>query len=93
MASLYTKNGVPLTVSGGAIFNPDGEHFGQLQGDRVYDLGGEYRGSIVDGRLVYLSTDSAAIGGVSAQFAQTAGSAEAHVAGSAMMGDEPNIRP
>lgn len=92
MASLYTKDGVPLGVSGSAVFNPSGENFGHIQGDRVYDLGGRYRGSIVDGRLIYRSTDSAAVGSACAASAGVA-SASASLAASAAWGEEPDINP
>jgi hypothetical protein len=92
MSSLYTKDGVPLTVQGNAVFNPDGENVGNLQGDRVYDLQGGYRGTVVNGRLIYRSTDSAAVGSARATVAGAA-SASAHAAGSAEWGDEPNIEP
>lgn len=61
MSNLYTKDGVPLAVHGDAVFNPSGQNFGYVQGDRVYGLDGHYRGTIVSDRLVYRSTDSATI--------------------------------
>jgi len=33
MSPLYTKNGVPLTVRGDAVFNSRGENFGYVRGD------------------------------------------------------------
>lgn len=92
MASLYTKNGVPLNVSGDAVCNPQGQNFGYISGDRVYDNSGHYRGTIVDGRLVYRSTESAMMGTTRASRAGM-GSASAHMAGSGVWGDEPNIDP
>jgi len=92
MASRYTKNGVPLRVSGSAVFNPSGQNFGHLSGDRVYGLDGRYRGTIVGDRLIYRSTDSASVG--SARAASTGmGSASAARAASAAWGDEPDIDP
>jgi hypothetical protein len=91
--SLHTKNGVPLVVEGHRVYNPDGENFGQVRGDRVYDLGGRYRGTIVSDRLIYRSTESATVVGSSAQAANRPGSARAHQAGSADWGDEPDIKP
>lgn len=92
MSALYTKNGVPLKVSGSAVFNPQGRNFGHIRGDRVYGLDGRYRGTIVGDRLVYRSTHSAS---VSSPRAARAGSASARAAraGSAIWGDEPNIEP
>ena len=90
--SLHTKSGVPLTVSGDAVFNPSGQNFGYIQGDHVYDLGGQYRGTIVGDCLVYRSTDSATIGSARAATAGAA-SAGARQAASAEWGDEPNIDP
>lgn len=90
MADLYTKNGVPLQVLGDGVYNPSGHQFGRISGSKVFDSGGRYIGTIVDGRLVYRSTDSAEI---SSPFAPSvsAGTASAHMAGSAIWGDEPNI--
>src|SRR4051794_19355642 len=42
VASLYTKNGVPLRVTGSSVFNPSGQNFGYISGDRVYGLEGHY---------------------------------------------------
>jgi len=75
------------------VYNPAGENFGQVSGDRVYDLRGRYRGTIVGDRLIHRSTDSAAVVSASMSTANQAGSAQAHQAGSALWGDEPNIRP
>jgi hypothetical protein len=91
VSSLYTKEGVPLTIRGDRVFNDRGENFGYLSGDRVFGLDGGYRGTVVDGRLVYRSTQAATIGTTRAQHASTPGSASAHAAGSAMLGDEPDI--
>jgi hypothetical protein len=92
MAALYTKNGVPLTVRGSAVFNPSDENFGHIRGDRVYGLDGRYRGSIVNDRLVYRSTHSASIGSARAPSA-VAVSARAPRAASAVWGGEPDIDP
>jgi hypothetical protein len=92
MASLYTKNGVPLSVRGSAVFNPSGDNFGYIRGDKVYGLDGSYRGTIIDDRLVYRSTDSATIGSARAASAGSASGSAARAA-SAMWGDEPNIDP
>lgn len=92
MSVLYTKNGVPLKVSGTAVFNPRGTNFGHVRGDRVYGLDGRYRGTIVGDRLVYRSTHSASISSSRAASVGSA-SAQASRAGSAVWGDEPNIEP
>jgi len=91
--SLYTKEGVPLMVRGDRVFNPRGENFGQIRDDRVYDMGGRYRGTIINGRLIYRSTHSARVVGAKAQSANRAGSAKAHRVGTAAWGEEPNIEP
>jgi hypothetical protein len=91
MASLYTRDGLPLEVRRSAVYNPSGEHFGTIQGAGVYDLKGRYRGTIVDGRLIYRSTDSAMIGGVSGRFADIGETAEARVAAISDWGDEPDL--
>ena len=90
MASLYTKNGVPLRVSGSAVFNPSGQNFGHIRGDRVFGLDGRYRGTIVGDRLIFRSTQSASMGSARAASAGM-GSASAPRAGSAAWGDEPDI--
>lgn len=87
---LHTKDGVPLQVSGDAVFNPQGENFGHLRGDKVYGLDGQYRGTVVSGRLVHRNTDSATVGSPRAAIAGV-GSASAHAAGAALVGDEPDI--
>ena len=92
MSALYTKNGVPLNVSGSSVFNPQGQNFGYIRGDRVYGLDGRYRGTVVNDRLVYRSTHSATISSSRAAHAGMS-SARAARAGSAMWGDEPDITP
>lgn len=87
---LYTKNGIPLKVSGTRIYNPSGHQFGQIRGSKVFGSDGRYIGTIASGRLVYRSTDSASIG---SPFAPSTSSptAMARHAASALWGDEPNI--
>ena len=91
MSNLYTKDGVPLTVNGAAVFNRDGKHIGNIQGGRVFGPHGHYVGTVDGDRLVYRSVDSSARGSV---FAPQLGarSAQAHAVRSAMWGDEPDIR-
>ena len=91
MGSLYTKNGVPLTVRGDRVFNSRGQNFGYIRGEKVFGLNGRYRGTIVNGRLIYRSTQSAAISGVRAPRVSIPGSARAHRVGTAAWGDEPDI--
>jgi hypothetical protein len=90
MANLYTKNGVPLRVSGNAVFNPAGKQFGRIRNAKVYGQNGRYIGTIVGDRLVFRSTHSASI---SSPFAPRAGTASAGArrAGSGLSGDEPDI--
>jgi hypothetical protein len=87
---LYTKNGVPLKVSGERIYNPSGQQFGRIKGSKVYGSDGGYVGTIVSDRLVYRSTDSASLG---SPFAPSVSSptARANHTASALWGDEPNI--
>lgn len=87
---LYTKDGLPLQVSGNTVYSRSGTPVGQIQGDKVYGTDGRYVGTIDSDRLVYRSTDSAGIGSPFAA-ANQAGSAQANCAGSAMSGDEPEI--
>ena len=90
MASLYTKNGVPLQVHGQAVFNQAGRQVGRIQGSKIYAPTGRYAGTIIGDRLVHRSTDAAT---VASAYAPTAGapSATAHAAASALWGDEPNL--
>jgi hypothetical protein len=87
---LYTKNGRPLQVSGDKVYSRSGKIVGRIKGEKVFGTDGKYIGTIVSGRLVYRSSHSAAI---SSPFtaASRAGSARANRAGSAILGDEPDI--
>lgn len=93
MASMYTKNGLPLTVRGDRVYNNSGEHFGYVRGDRVYATDGAYRGTIVGDRLIYRSTQAASRGGSRGRSAGIGGSARANRPGTAAWGDEPNVSP
>jgi hypothetical protein len=88
VSDLYTKDGRPLRVSGDDVFDQSGRHVGRISGDRIFDQSGRYAATIVDGRAVYRSTESASAGSVYAPRAGV-GSASAHRAGSAMWGEEP----
>lgn len=87
---LYTKDGKALQVSGDTIYSRSGIVVGRIKGEKVYGPDGQYVGTITNDRLVYRSTDSASI---SSPFcaANCSGSAKANRAGSAILGDEPNI--
>lgn len=88
MATLYTKNGRPLQVSGDDIFDERGVHVGRRRGDKVYAPDGSYAGTIVGDRVVYRSTDSASLGPSFAPSAR-AGTGTTRRAGSGDWGDEP----
>jgi len=88
--SLYTKNGRPLQVSGNTVYSRSGITIGRVSGSKVFGPNGQYVGTIVGDRLVYRSTDSAAVGSSRASSSR-AGSAMANAAGSAVWGDEPDI--
>jgi hypothetical protein len=90
MPTLYTKNGRPLTRSGDNLYSRSGTHVARLKGNKAYGPDGRYVGTLSGNRLVYRSTDSAAI---SSPFARSnrAGSAAASAVGSAIYGDEPPI--
>lgn len=87
---LYTKNGIPLQVSGDYVYSKSGKPVGKIRGKKVFGTNGRYVGTIVNDRLVYRSTDSAAIGS-SFSVANRVGSARASRVGSAIWGEEPNI--
>ena len=87
---LYTKDGRPLQVSGETIYSRSGQPVGRIRGSKVFGTDGRYVGPIVGDRLVYRSTDSASIGSPFTA-AHRAGSARANRAGSAILGDEPDI--
>ena len=86
---LYTKNGRPLQVSDKTVYSRSGKVVGRISGEKVYATDGHYIGTIVSGRLVYRSTDSA---GVRSPFSATnrVASAKANSAASAIWGDEPD---
>ena len=87
---LYTKNGRPLQVSGKTVYSRSGTVIGRIRGKKVYGTDGRYVGTITGDRLVYRSTDSAGVGS-SFSSANRAGMARANRAGSAVLGDEPDI--
>jgi hypothetical protein len=87
---LYTKNGIPLKVSGERIYNPSGRQFGRTKASKVYGSDGRYVGTIVGDRLIYRSTDSAAMGSSFVPSMSTP-TARANRVASALSGDEPDI--
>jgi hypothetical protein len=87
---LYTKDGMPLQVANDFVYSRSGVPVGRIRGDRVFGPDGRYVGSIVGDRLVYRSTQSAAVGSPFSA-AHRAGSARAHRAASAVWGEEPDI--
>ncbi|WP_339463828.1 hypothetical protein [Pseudomonas sp. EA_105y_Pfl2_R69] len=88
--NLYTKNGVPLQVSGDKVHSKSGIIVGKIKGDKVFDPDGRYVGTIVNDRLIYRSTHSASTSSPFAS-ANRVGSARANRVGSAAWGDEPEI--
>ncbi|WP_373568691.1 4-fold beta flower protein [Pseudomonas sp. efr-133-TYG-103a] len=88
--ALYTKNGIPLQVSGTTVYSRSGKVVGRIRGDKVFGTDGRYVGSIVGDRLVYRTTHSSAVGSSFAS-ASRAGTAKAQRAGSAISGEEPTI--
>lgn len=89
MAELYTKNGKPLIVSGGYIFDRNGRHVGRRQGDKVYGPDGRYRATIVGDIAVYRSVDGAQISSSYLPPVNRVGIATANRVGAAIQGDEP----
>lgn len=87
---LYTKNGRPLQVSGSTVYSRSGQVVGRINGEKVFGADGRYVGTITNDRLVYRSTDSAAIDSPFSS-ANHAGTARANSAGTAIWGDEPDI--
>lgn len=90
MASLYTKKGRSLQVSGSKVYSRSGKYVGQISNGKVYDKQGRYAGTVVGDRVVYRSTDSASRSGPSSS-ANRAGSGLANAAGSGVSGEEPNF--
>ena len=90
MASMYTKNGRPLRVSGNHVYGPSGREVGRIRGNKVFGPGGGYVGTIVGDRLIKRSTDGASIGSAFAPMAGIA-SASANRVATAAWGDEPDI--
>jgi hypothetical protein len=90
MASLYTKNGRPLTVSGTSVFGPNGNEIGRIRGDKVYGPDGRYVGTITQDRLVHRSTDGASIGpSFAPSYRGMTGEGNRGAIG--VWGDEPNV--
>ena len=87
---MYTKQGVPVTVSGSNVYGPSGRQFGRISGKRVFGPNGQYVATIVSNRLIYRSTDAAVIGSPFAP-SQTVASSYASAVATADWGDEPNI--
>lgn len=90
MSTIYTKDGRPLSRSGDDLFSRSGEHVARLRRDKAFDSNGRYVGTLVSNRLIYRSTQSAAVGPPFAKRSR-AGTASANAAGSALWGDEPPI--
>jgi len=87
---MYTKQGVPVTVSGSNVYGPSGRQFGRISGKRVFGPNGQYVATIVGNRLIYRSTDAVVIGSPFAP-SQTMASSYAYAVATADWGDEPNI--
>jgi hypothetical protein len=90
MGVMYTKQGVPVTVSGSDVYGPSGRQFGRISGKRVFGPDGRYVATIVGDRLIYRSTDAAVIGSSFAP-SRTAASGYARAVATADWGDEPDI--
>ena len=87
---LYTKDGLPLQVSGMTVYSRSGTVVGRISGEKVYGPDGRYVGTITNGRLIYRATDSAGVGSPFSA-ANCVGSARANHASSALWGEEPDI--
>jgi len=90
MTSIYTKNGRPLRRDGDDLFARSGAHVARLRGDRAFDSRGQYVGTLVGDRLIYRSTQNAAIG-PPFMTRPHAGSTQASRVATAQWGDEPPI--
>lgn len=90
MSGIYTKDARPLKRSGDNLYSRSGAHVARVRGKKAFGPDGRYVGTIVGSRLIYRSTDSAA---VSSSFAAGShgGSGSTHAAGSAAWGQEPPI--
>lgn len=87
---LYTKKGRPLQVSRNTVYSKSGEVVGRIKGEKVYDTGGRYVGTIVNGRLVYRSTDRAGVGSPFSA-GRRAASGRGNRAAAGIWGEEPDI--
>ena len=87
---LYTKRGEPLDRRGDDLFDGRGRHVARVRGSRAFGADGRYVGTLVGDRIVYRSTDSAALGPV---YARRLGSpfARAKAIASATLGEEPRL--
>jgi len=87
---LYTKNGRPVQFDGRYLWSKSGVYIGPVAGPFVFDLKGDYAGTIVGKRVIYRSVDSATVSGPTS-VARRAGIAAANSAGTAEWGDEPSF--
>jgi hypothetical protein len=90
MTNLYTKQGRPLSRSGNDLYSRSGRQVARFQGTKAFGPDGRYVGTLVGDRLVYLVTDSVAVGSVFAPLVSVSSVAINSVP-SAMLGDEPPI--
>ena len=51
--NLYTKNGRPLQVHDDIVYSKGGKVVGKIDGNKVFDQGGQYVGTIVEGHDTY----------------------------------------
>jgi hypothetical protein len=87
---MYTKQGVPVTVSGSGVYSPSGRQFGSISGKRVFGPNGRYVATIVGDRLIHRSAEAGVIGSTFAP-SRTAAGAYARAVATADWGDEPDI--
>lgn len=86
---LYTKNGRPLQVSDNIVYSKSGKVVGRIQGEKVFGTNERNVRTIANDRLVYCSTQSAAISS-SFTSANRAGTVRANRVGSTIWEEEPN---
>jgi hypothetical protein len=84
------EGGAAASQAGDDLFSRSGEHVAKLKGKKAYNPQGRYVGTLTSGRLIYRSTDSAAISSPFVRMASV-GRATASAAGSALWGDGPPI--
>ena len=89
---IFTKNGVPINLSGDELFDGSGKQVARLKGDKAFGPSGRYIATLVNDRLIYLASDSELVGSTFKP-RTVAGFSVANIAGITTSGDKPVFEP